>query len=103
MIEARFTDVTHIVADFYGVAAKDLLSGAHRIPRSVAMYFARRFTAMSFRELSRRFACTASSTVLLAAKRIEDQSESDPKLSADVTEIESRIRQYKAMPELWME
>jgi chromosomal replication initiator protein len=62
-------------------------------PRMIAMYLARRLTAMSFPEIGSRFGGKDHSTVISAVRKIERLVQSDPSLRSVVNTLENHLRQ----------
>jgi chromosomal replication initiator protein len=85
------------VASYFDVKLHDLKGPKrHRAvahPRMVAMYLARRLTAMSFPEIGSRFGGKDHSTVISAVRKIERLVTQDPGLRSVVTTLESHLRQ----------
>jgi chromosomal replication initiator protein len=72
----RITDVEKIVCEAFGVTAAELRSASRRrtvsIPRSVAMFLARRHTSSAYREIGLHFGGRDHSTVVAAEKRVAE-------------------------------
>jgi len=72
----RISDVERIVCEAFGVSAQDMRSKTRRkaisCPRSVAMYVARRLTKSAWREIGQYFGGRDHSTVVAAARRVEE-------------------------------
>jgi chromosomal replication initiator protein len=85
------------VASYFDVKLHDLKGPKrHRAvahPRMIAMYLARRLTAMSFPEIGSRFGGKDHSTVISAVRKIERLVGSDPGLRSVVGTLESHLRQ----------
>ncbi len=84
------------VAAYFDVKLQDLKGPKrHRAvahPRMVAMYLARRLTAMSYPEIGSRFGGKDHSTVISAVRKIERLAGEDPSLRSIVTTLESHLR-----------
>ena len=85
------------VAGYFDVKLHDLKGPKrHRAiahPRMIAMYLARRLTAMSFPEIGSRFGGKDHSTVISAVRKIERLCGEDPTVRSVVGTLESRLRQ----------
>jgi chromosomal replication initiator protein len=85
------------VASYFGVKLHDLKGPKrHRAvahPRMVAMYLARRLTAMSYPEIGSRFGGKDHSTVISAVRKIERLCATDPAQRSVVSTLESHLRQ----------
>jgi chromosomal replication initiator protein len=85
------------VASYFGVKLHDLKGPKrHRAvahPRMVAMFLARRLTAMSYPEIGGRFGGKDHSTVISAVRKIERLSATDPALRSVLNTLESHLRQ----------
>lgn len=73
----RISDVEKIVCETFGVTATDLRSASRRkavtLPRSVAMFLARKLTQSAYREIGTYFGGRDHSTVVAAEKRVAEQ------------------------------
>jgi len=71
----RISDVERIVCEIFGVSVQDMRSKTRRkaiaCPRSVAMFIARRLTKAAWREIGQYFGGRDHSTVVAAARRVE--------------------------------
>jgi chromosomal replication initiator protein len=85
------------VASYFGVKLHDLKGPKrHRAvahPRMVAMYLARKLTAMSYPEIGSRFGGKDHSTVISAVRKIERLAASDPAHRSVVNTLEGHLRQ----------
>jgi chromosomal replication initiator protein len=85
------------VASYFGVKLHDLKGPKrHRAvshPRMVAMYLARRLTAMSYPEIGSRFGGKDHSTVISAVRKIERLCATDPAQRSVVSTLEGHLRQ----------
>lgn len=85
------------VAAYFDVKLADLKGPKrHRAvahPRMIAMYLARRLTAMSYPEIGSRFGGKDHSTVISAVRKIERLAAEDPGLRSVVGTLESHLRQ----------
>jgi chromosomal replication initiator protein len=73
----RISDVEKLICEVFGVNAADLRSPSRRkavsIPRSIAMFLARKLTQSAYREIGSYFGGRDHSTVVAAEKRIAEQ------------------------------
>ncbi|MBL8820238.1 MAG: chromosomal replication initiator protein DnaA [Planctomyces sp.] len=80
----RIADVERIVCEAFDVKASDLRSKSRRkaisVPRSVAMFVARKLTNSAYREIGQYFGGRDHSTVVAAEKRIALSIESNERL-----------------------
>ncbi len=85
------------VASYFDVKLHDLKGPKrHRAvahPRMVAMYLARRLTAMSFPEIGSRFGGKDHSTVISAVRKIERLYAQDPSLRSVINTLEGHLRE----------
>lgn len=83
-----------IVADHYGITAKDLEGGDHRQsiakPRRIAMYLCGDLCGMDARRIGRLFNQSISS-VWIAQRSIRKEILTNEELRRQVQEIESRV------------
>ncbi len=72
----RINDVERIICDAFGVSVQDMRSRTRRKaisgPRSIAMYVARKLTRAAWREIGQYFGGRDHSTVVAAAKRVDE-------------------------------
>ncbi|MFM7058874.1 MAG: chromosomal replication initiator protein DnaA [Planctomycetota bacterium] len=73
----RISDVEKLVCEIFGVSVTDLRSPSRRkavtIPRSIAMFLARKLTQSAYREIGNYFGGRDHSTVVAAEKRVAEQ------------------------------
>jgi len=83
------------VTGYYNVRLADLQSKKRNrsiaTPRQVCMFLARKHTNHSLEEIGGYFGGRDHTTVMHAVRAIEAKREIDPKLSAQITEIETRL------------
>lgn len=72
-------DIKSIIAGYFNISVSDLTSKkkkrTHSYPRQLAMYLARKYTDLSFREIGESFGHKDHSTVMYAIKRVEKSKE----------------------------
>jgi chromosomal replication initiator protein len=85
------------VASYFGVKLHDLKGPKrHRAvahPRMVAMYLARKLTAMSYPEIGSRFGGKDHSTVISAVRKIERLAATDPAHRSVINTLEGHLRE----------
>ncbi|MBU2550014.1 MAG: chromosomal replication initiator protein DnaA [Proteobacteria bacterium] len=88
--------ICKVTASFYNIKVSDLKSAKKQqvvaMPRQVAMYLARQMTQMSTIEIGQRFGGRDHSTVIHAAKKIENRIESDHGFARTISELDRTIR-----------
>jgi len=93
----RIEEIQRIVARHYNVSKNELLSNRRTRtivkPRQVAMYLSKLLTPRSLPEIGRRFGGRDHTTVLHAVRKIEDLSESDPKLAQEIELLKRLINE----------
>jgi chromosomal replication initiator protein len=62
------------------------------VPRQLAMYLARRHTALSLAEVGKEFGGRDHATVLYAERKIAELVETDPALRAAVEEMSAELQ-----------
>ncbi|MBW2136256.1 MAG: chromosomal replication initiator protein DnaA [Deltaproteobacteria bacterium] len=84
---------------YFGISASDLVSSrknrAFSYPRHVAMYLARKYTTLSYKEIGHSLGHKDHSTVLYGIRRIERSRDRDRKVLSDLKQIEN-IMNYKS-------
>ena len=73
----RISDVEKLICEIFGVNVTDLRSPSRRkavtVPRSIAMFLARKLTQSAYREIGNYFGGRDHSTVVAAEKRVAEQ------------------------------
>ncbi len=89
-------DIVKSVEKRFGVPAAELRSGSRArrvlVPRQVAMFLARRLTALSLSEIGRFFGGRDHATVLYAERKIRERAGSDAELAAAVEELTGELK-----------
>jgi chromosomal replication initiation ATPase DnaA len=89
-------EIQQMTAWHFDVSHEDILSSVLTNtlirPRQVAMYLCRVLTAKSMSEIARRFGGRDHTTVIHAARRIEQRIETDAALAADVEALKGMLR-----------
>jgi len=94
------TDILDLVTAHFGVRAADL-QGKRRsrsiaFPRQVCMYLARELTSLSLEEIGGYFGGRDHTTVLHAARTINDAKQQDGELTATLTNMIRTLRPIEA-------
>jgi chromosomal replication initiator protein len=88
-------DIKSVTAGYFNIPINELTSGdkkrSHSYPRQVAMYLARKYTDLSFKEIGSSFGHKDHSTVIHAIRRIEKQRDQGRSTTDDLTRIENLI------------
>jgi chromosomal replication initiator protein len=83
------------VCEFFGVRVPDVQGPSRQrsivVPRQVSMFFARKFTRMSFEEIGGYFGGRDHTTVMHAVVSVENRSKDDTSLRDQLTAIEDKI------------
>ena len=94
-VTPTMADVLRVTARHFGLEAEDLTSKGRRqelvAPRQIAMYLIRSLTSHSFPEIGEFFGGRDHSTVLYAAKKIQDRLDDDADLEKTVADIRSQL------------
>lgn len=93
-IEIDIDDIKTITAEYFNISSMDLVSNKKRRsfshPRQIAMYLARKYTRLSFKEIGASFGNKDHSTVIYAVRRIGKFQE-EKKIRDDLIEIENLL------------
>jgi chromosomal replication initiator protein len=88
-------DIQSVTAGYFNIPIHDLTTGSkkrsHSYPRQVAMYLARKYTDLSFKEIGGFFGNKDHSTVIHAIRKIEQQRDRSRSTTDDLTRIENLI------------
>lgn len=94
--EVTVESIQKTICDYFNIRLGDLKSKRRTkniaLPRQVAMYLCRKFTAISFPVLGDKFGGRDHSTVIHASKTIEKRIKEDPNMQATVERLEKTIR-----------
>ncbi len=84
-------EIQIITAKYFNITINDLLSNKKKqcfsYPRQLAMYFCRKLTPLSFKEIGKAFGNKDHSTVIYAVKRIEKEKKKQ-KILNDINKIQ---------------
>jgi chromosomal replication initiator protein len=93
-IEIDIDDIKTIIAEYFNISVTDLGSNKKRrsysYPRQLAMYLARKYTRLSFKEIGTAFGNKDHSTVIYAVQRIEKCKEQE-NVRDDLMKIENLL------------
>jgi len=83
----NISKIQKVVADYYGLEVKSLLSKSRARPlvrpRQIAMALSKKFTDSSFRSIGNAFTCRDSATVIHACRTIQNLVTTDSKTNED--------------------
>jgi len=89
-------DIVRLICRRYSLGAEELRSASRSrrvmVPRQLAMYLARRHTALSLAEVGREFSGRDHATVLYAERKVAELVEADPALRAAVEELSAELQ-----------
>lgn len=92
--EIDIDDIKTILAEYFNISVMDLVSNKKRrsysYPRQLAMYLARKYTRLSFKEMGTSFGNKDHSTVIYAVQRIEKCKE-QKNVRDDLMKIENLL------------
>lgn len=93
--EINLEDIMTTTAGYFNISMSDLLSNKknriYSYPRQLAMYLARKYTELSFKEIGSSFSHKDHSTVIHALRKIEKEKEEKKEVQKDLTKIESLL------------
>ncbi len=95
--EITLEDIMTSTAGYFNISMSDLLSNkknrVYSYPRQLAMYLARKYTHLSFKDIGHSFNHKDHSTVIHAIRKIENKKDEheDKKLQRDLNKIESLL------------
>jgi chromosomal replication initiator protein len=94
-VTPTMADVLRVTARHFGLEVEDLTSKGRRqelvVPRQIAMYLIRSLTSHSFPEIGEFFGGRDHSTVLYAAKKIQDRLDDDAELEKTIADIRGQL------------
>ena len=92
---SNFKKVIKVVADFYEITEKEILSSSRRReivkPRQVAMYILREDLKYSFPFIARKFGGKDHTTVIHACEKIGKELQKNDELFEEIKQIRNRI------------
>jgi chromosomal replication initiator protein len=93
--EITLEDIMTTTAGYFNISMSDLLSNKknriYSYPRQLAMYLARKFTNLSFKEIGNSFNHKDHSTVIHALRKVEKEKDEKKDVEKDLSKIESLL------------
>jgi len=93
--EITLEDIMTTTAGYFNISMSDLLSNKknriYSYPRQLAMYLARKFTNLSFKEIGNSFNHKDHSTVIHALRKVEKEKDEKKDVQKDLSKIESLL------------
>jgi len=93
--EITLEDIMTTTAGYFNISMSDLLSNKknriYSYPRQLAMYLARKFTNLSFKEIGNSFNHKDHSTVIHALRKVEKEKDEKKDVPKDLSKIESLL------------
>lgn len=93
--EMTLEDIMTTTAGYFNISMSDLLSNKknriYSYPRQLAMYLARKFTNLSFKEIGNSFNHKDHSTVIHALRKVEKEKDEKKDVQKDLSKIESLL------------
>ena len=93
--EINLEDIMTTTAGCFNISMSDLLSNKknriYSYPRHLAMYLARKYTDLSFKEIGYSFSHKDHSTVIHALRKIEKEKDKKKEVQKDLSKIESLL------------
>jgi chromosomal replication initiator protein len=89
-------DIKNLIAGYFKITPSELISDkkgrAYSYPRQLAMYMARRYTHLSYKEIGNAFGPKDHSTVIYAVKKVESLKGKNTQLQKDIENIENILK-----------
>ena len=93
--EINIEDIMTTTAGYFNISMIDLISSkknrVYSYPRQLAMYLARKYTDLSFKEIGHSFSHKDHSTVIHALRKIEKEKDEKKEVQKDLNKIESLL------------
>ena len=93
--EISLEDIMTTTAGYFNISMSDLLSNKknrmYSYPRQLAMYLARKYTDLSFKEIGQSFNHKDHSTVIYALRKIEKEKDESKDVQKNLSKIESLL------------
>jgi chromosomal replication initiator protein len=93
--EINLEDIMTTTAGYFNISMSDLLSNKknriYSYPRQLAMYLARKYTDLSFKDIGHSFSHKDHSTVIHALRKIEKEKDEKKDVQKDLSKIESLL------------
>ena len=97
--EITVESIQKTICDYFNIKLGDLRAKRRTkdivVPRQVAMYLCRKYTATSFPAIGYKFGGRDHSTVIHASKAIEKKLKEDPQMQATMNKLEKKLSQKK--------
>ncbi len=94
-INLGLEDIQSVIAGYFNISISDIISkkkkSIYSYPRHLAMYMARNFTDLSFKEIGYMFGDRDHSTVIYAINRIEKSIMKNKEVSRDINNIKNLL------------
>ena len=94
-INIDLEDIKSVIAGYFNISISDIISkkkkSTYSYPRHLAMYMARNFTDLSYKEIGYIFGDRDHSTVIYAIKKIEELTKENKKLNSDINNIKNLL------------
>ena len=88
-------DIQSVIAGYFNISTSDILSKKKKLiysyPRHIAMYMARNYTDLSFKEIGYLFGDRDHSTVIYAINKIEKSIKENKEVSRDIDNIKNLL------------
>ena len=89
-------DIKNLIAGYFKITPLELISDkkgrAYSYPRQLAMYLARRYTHLSYKEIGNAFGPKDHSTVIYAVRKVESLKGKNRQLQKDMDNIENILK-----------
>ena len=93
--EITLEDIMTSTAGYFNISMSDLLSNKknrmYSYPRQLAMYLARKYTDLSFKDIGASFSHKDHTTVIYALRKIEKEKDEKKEVQGDLVKIESLL------------
>ena len=94
-IDMTIEDIKNVTAGYFNISVADLVSNKKKriysYPRQLAMYLARKYTDLSFKEIGDGFGHKDHSTVIYAVRRIERYKDRHREIRDDLKSVENLL------------
>jgi chromosomal replication initiator protein len=94
-IDITVEDIKNVTAGYFNISVADLVSNkkkrVYSYPRQLAMYLARKYTDLSFKEIGDGFGHKDHSTVIYAVRRIERYKDRHREIRDDLKSVENLL------------
>ncbi len=94
-IDITIEDIKNLTAGYFNISIADLISNKKKriysYPRQLAMYLARKYTDLSFKEIGEGFGNKDHSTVIYAVRRIDRYKDRHREIRDDLRSVENLL------------